>query len=136
VLHGKNLAFTMDLAPPAGGWRKDGRLRIQSSADLRGSSWAARLNGQTLAETTQRSEPYPDPYPTMLGRPYEMRAWTVPVQLVHPGSNQLEFELLQGNDQLEDKAGYEIVFSDLAMPVSADLDTWPSAGEIAPPFRF
>ena len=136
MITGKNLAFTMDLAPPAGGWRKDGRLRIQSSADLRGSSWAARLNGQTLTETTERSEPYPDPYPTLLGRPFEMRAWTVPVQLVHSGSNQIEFELVAGNEQLEDKAGYEIVFSDLAMPVSAELVTWPSSGEVAPPFQF
>ena len=134
VLRGKNLAFTMDLAPPEGNWRKDGRLRLQSSADLRGSSWAARLNGHTLTETTQRSEPYPDPYPPLLGRPYEMRAWTVPVQLVRPGSNQIDFELVAGNEQLEDKAGYEIVFSDLAMPVSAELDTWPSSGELAPFF--
>ena len=132
VLRSKNLAFTMDLAPPAGNWRKDGRLRLQSSADLRGSSWAVRLNGHTLAETTQRSEPYPDLYPPVLGRPYEMRAWTVPVQLVRPGSNQIDFELVAGNEQLEDKAGYEIVFSDLAMPVSRELVTWPSSGEMAP----
>lgn len=130
VLRGKNLALTMDLAQPAGNWRKDGRLRLQSSADLRGSSWAARLNGQTLTETTQRSEPYPNPYPPLLGRPYEMRAWTVPVQLVRPGLNQIEFELLQGNELLEDKEGYEILCSDLAMPVSEELVTWPSSGEL------
>jgi hypothetical protein len=132
VLRGKNLAFAMDLAPPEGNWRKDGRLRMQSSADLRGSRWTARLNDQTLVETTQRSEPYPDPYPPLLGRPYEMRAWTVPAQLVRAGSNQVEFELLQGNEMLQDKSGYEIVFSDLAMPVSAELDTWHSSGELAP----
>jgi hypothetical protein len=68
----------------------------------------------------------------LLGRPYEMRAWTVPAQLVRAGSNQIEFELLQGNEMLQDKSGYEIVFSDLAMPVSAELDTWPSSGELAP----
>ena len=134
VVRGKNLAFAMDLAAPEGNWRKDGRLRMQSSADLRGSRWAARLNGQTLAETAQRSEPYAssDRYPPLLGRPYEMRAWTVPVQLVRPGSNQIEFELLEGNELLEEKSGYEIVFSDLAMPVSEELVTWPSSGEFEP----
>jgi hypothetical protein len=105
---------------------------MQSSADLRGSRWAARLNDHTLVETTQRSEPYPDPYPPLLGHPYEMRAWTVPVQLVPAGSNQVEFELLQGNEMLQHKAGYEIVFSDLAMPVSAELNTSHSSGELAP----
>jgi hypothetical protein len=39
---------------------------------------------------------------------------------------------LQGNELLEDKTGYEIVFSDLAMPVSGELVTWPSSGEMAP----
>lgn len=126
VSRDKNLAFEMDLAPPDGGWRKDGRLRIQSSADLRGSSWAARLNGADLAETVQRSEPYPNPYPPLLGRSYELRAWTVPVALLKPGSNRIEFVLVEGNSQIEDKSGYEIVFTDLAMPVSGDLVTWPA----------
>ncbi len=126
VIGGKDLAFAMDLVPPEGGWRRDGRLRIQSSADLRGSVWAARLNGTILAETVQRSEPYPNPYPPLLGRSYELRAWTVPAQLLRPGSNRIEFSLVEGNSQLEEKSGYEIIFSDLAMPVSGELVTWPA----------
>ena len=74
----------------------------------------------------QRSEPYPNPYPPLLGRSYELRAWTVPAQLLRPGTNRIEFSLVEGNGQLEEKTGYEIIFSDLAMPVSGELVTWPA----------
>ncbi len=148
VRPGQKLALNLDLVPPAGGWHKDGRLRIQSYADLRGSHWAATLNGeaiavtenrseaelerdertgvpaQPVAETQNRAEPYTNPYPPMLGRSYEMRAWLVPARLLRPGLNRVEVTVVQANDSLMDPAGYEIPYLDLAMPTLGDLSPW------------
>jgi hypothetical protein len=124
VTPGKNMSLNLDLSPPEGGWRKDGRMRIQSFSDLRASSWTARLNGEALAETDNRSEPYPNPYPPLLGRPFEIRSWVVPAQLLRAGANEVEIELVQENEALTEKSGYEIPYFDLAMPTSGELCPW------------
>jgi len=148
VLVGKGMTVTFDLVPPTRGWLKDGRIRIQSFADLRGSRWAARLNGQVLAEsenrseaetereangfapsrglvnTANRAEPFPNPYPAMLGRSFELRAWQVPAGLLKPGLNQIEVELVEANESLMDTSGYEVPYCDLAMPVDRELSAW------------
>jgi hypothetical protein len=124
VMPGKNMTLTLDLAGPDGGWRKDGKMRIQSYVDLRGSSWAARLNDQPLAETVNRAEPYPNPYPPMLGRSFELRAWLVPAHLLREGTNKVEIDLIQANEGLMEKSGYEIPYFDLAMPTSGELCPW------------
>jgi len=84
--------FTLDLAPRAG----QGRLRIQGETSLGTSRWQARLNGVELAPTDDVSEPYPNPYPPMLGKPDEMRAWLVPAGLLRDGVNRVEFTLQSG----------------------------------------
>ena len=82
----------------AGGRLAQGRP-AENSIERRppGQPLGGAVNGSALTETVERSEPYPDPYPGLAGRPFEMRAWTIPVSLVQPGSNRLEFELLEGN---------------------------------------
>jgi hypothetical protein len=82
---GKPETFTLDLAPPAGGWKRSGRLRIQGEDSLGESRWSAQLNGKDLAATDDLSEPYPNPYPPMLGKPEELRAWSVPAGLLKDG---------------------------------------------------
>jgi hypothetical protein len=148
VTTGKAMTLTLDLAPPAGGWGKDGRLRIQSYNDLRGSVWSARLNGQDLSEsenrseaetehdangfgparglvnTANRSEPFPNPYPPMLGRSYELRAWLVPANAIKLGANLVEVALVKANESVMEPSGYEIPYCDLAMPVSGELQNW------------
>ena len=37
------LKFSLDMAPPAGGWTQDGHLRIQTVFSLEGSDWEARV---------------------------------------------------------------------------------------------
>jgi hypothetical protein len=108
---GRTETFTLDLAPPAGGWKRAGRLRIQSEDSLGESRWTARLNGEPLAATDDVSEPYPNPYPPMLGKPDEMRAWTVPPTLLRDGPNKLEFTLAGG-------PRLTLAYLDLAMPVA------------------
>ena len=90
VVPGKPAVFTLDLAPPAGGWKKDGRLRIQGAQSLGSAHWRATLNGAELTATANRSEPFPNPYPSLLGQPDELRAWQVPARLLRDGANHVE----------------------------------------------
>lgn len=103
---GKPEKFTLDLAPPADGWKRGARLRLQAAASLVGTRWAAMLNGAALAETPDVSEPFANPSPTLLGQPEELRAWTVPEELLRDGLHELAFTLLAGEPT-------QIVFVDL-----------------------
>jgi hypothetical protein len=103
--------FQLDMAPPVGGWQTDGRLRIKSSEDLGDSRWRAVMNGVELAETDDRSEPYANPYPPLLGTPAQHRAWMVPADLCKDGVNTIEITLQDGGNPVP------IVFLDVAMPV-------------------
>lgn len=88
--------FNFDLAPPSGGWRQGARVRIQADKALGGSEWAATFNGEPLAATDNVSEPFPVHYPSMLGKPEELRAWTLPQFLLRAGKNSLEVTLKAG----------------------------------------
>jgi hypothetical protein len=105
---GKVEAFTLDLAPPSGGWKGEGRLRIQGEESLGESRWAARLNGRDLAATGDVSEPYPNPYPPMLGQPEELRAWRVPAAALKDGPNRIEITMTEGKTA-------RVAFLDLAV---------------------
>ena len=93
---GQTAGFMLDLAPPAGGWQRGGRLRIQAEDALGESQWRATLNGSELAPTEDVSEPYPNPYSPMLGQPGEMRAWNVPAGVLKDGENRLEITMAEG----------------------------------------
>lgn len=105
---GGTTTFDLDLAPPAGGWTSPGRLRLQGRISLGDSRWSASINGKSVSPTDDRSEPYPNPYPPLLGQPEEMRAWTVPASLLRPGMNQISFTLETGTET-------EIVYIDLGI---------------------
>lgn len=106
---GKPLKFTQDLAPAEGGWMKGGRFRIQCDVDLGDSMWTASLNGVALEETADRSEPYENPYPQLLGEPGQHRAWQVPAKLLKDGENQIEVELVEGLEKAQ------LTFVDMAL---------------------
>ena len=105
---GKTISFNMDMAPPAGGWKKGGKLRIQSHISLGDSKWTVRLNGVSLEPNSDVSEPYPNPYPPMLGIPEELRAWSVPADALKDGMNKVDVTMVAGG-----KA--DIVFIDLGI---------------------
>ena len=86
----------------------DARLRIQGRQSLGDSRWRARFNGVDLNATGDVSEPYPNPYPPMLGKPEELRAWIVPVGLLKDGINTIEITLVKGELS-------EIIFLDVAV---------------------
>ncbi len=108
MTHGQSAEFTLDLAPPTGGWKRGGRLRIQGEDSLGESRWTARLNGHELAPTSDVSEPYPNPYPPMLGQPEELRAWSVAAGDLKDGPNRIEFSMTEGKPS-------KLAFLDLAV---------------------
>ncbi len=87
---GQTTAFTLDLAPPAGGWKKDGRLRVQTLEPMSEKHLAVTLNGVALTTVADISEPFPNPYPPMLGAPEALLAWLVPARMLRDGGNRVE----------------------------------------------
>lgn len=85
--------FHLDMEPPKGGWKKGGKLRIQSEYSLAGTEWDLLFNGNKLEPTNDVSEPYENPYPTGLGRPEEYKAWIVPGTILKSGKNRIELIL-------------------------------------------
>lgn len=106
---GKKVVWDMDMAPPAGGWKKDGKLRIQSDQSLNSSQWSAVVNGKKLNAADDVSEPYENPYPQLLGLPEQHRAWVVPHELLVDGNNRIEIEMTSGSTEKY------IVFIDIAI---------------------
>ncbi len=107
---GDSAAVSLDLAPPTGGWQRPGKLRIQSTTDLGDGMWSAVLNGTTLADEPDRSEPFANPYPALLGTAAQHRAWRVPPALLHDGVQRLEIRCLAAAQPAK------LVFVDLALP--------------------
>jgi len=60
-----------------------------------------------LVATDDRSEPFPNSYLSLLGKPKELRAWKVPAMLVSNGANRIELTSDGGHSTL--------VFLDLAI---------------------
>ncbi|MBX3670107.1 MAG: family 10 glycosylhydrolase [Rhodocyclaceae bacterium] len=95
---GGTMKFAFDMAPPAGGWKRGGRLRVQCQSSFEDARFEARLNGTLLAPTDDVSEPYSNPYPAMLGQPDELRAWQLAPRVLIDGSNKLEITMLKGGN--------------------------------------
>ncbi len=93
---GKAAAFNFQLAAPAGGWKTAGRLRVQFEDAPGAGEWQGTLNGEALTATADVSEPYPVAFPSMMGTPETLRAWTVPAALLRDGVNQFELIRAEG----------------------------------------
>jgi hypothetical protein len=104
----KSVAFNMDFTPPAGGWQKEGRLRIQTESPIGPATWTAKLNGTDLLPDADVCEPFPNPSPVLLGTPEEHRAFRVPTAVLKDGPNRLELSMSG------DKTA-SLVFIDLAL---------------------
>ena len=96
------------MAPPAGGWKEEGRLRIQTEKPIGNAIWTAKLNGMELPPNADVTEPYPNPSPVMLGTPEEHRAFRVPIAALKDGPNRLEL-VMTGTKNAT------LVFIDLAL---------------------
>jgi hypothetical protein len=104
----------MDMAPPQGGWKKDGRLRIQALApgDFSENKWQVLINGKSLKPTEDVSEPYGNPYKKqkLKGRegrylegavdPAKLRAWIIPREFLKDGINKITVSKQKNNGQI------------------------------------
>ncbi|MCB1208605.1 MAG: hypothetical protein KDK97_04720 [Verrucomicrobiales bacterium] len=93
----KPAKFSFDLAAPRAGWKQDARVRVQADKNLDDTEWTAVFNGTVIASTPDLSEPFPVAYPSMLGKPEELRAWIIPAKLLHEGKNSLEITQTAGD---------------------------------------
>ena len=105
---GQTASFTLDMAPPKGGWDIDGKLRIQVREPIHNSQWQSRFNGGELTASSNVSEPYPNLYLPGLGHSEELYAWTVPVDRLKDGVNIIDITMVKGNAN-------EVIFLDLAV---------------------
>ncbi len=93
---GQAETLMLDMAPPAQGWKLDGKLRIQSRESLQGCEFEVRLNGRKLTATADVSNPLPDPYSVAQGDPEDYRAWIVPQTAPKNGINTIEIKQTKG----------------------------------------
>jgi hypothetical protein len=118
---GKESLFVIDAAPPTGGWKTHGRLRFQTKIPLGTRQLTVRFNDRELAPTDDVSEPYPTPYVDGLGDSQTLRAWTVPKDMVHDGTNEIRVRLADGEspsaqaESVSPGKPLEIVFVDLSI---------------------
>jgi len=106
---GMTEAVGLDMTPPAHGWLKEGRLRIQADDSLRNSHFTASINGMALKPTEDVSELYPNPYDVALGKPEDYRAWIVSPSVLKDGINDIVIRLTEGGPA-------QIFFLDVTMP--------------------
>ena len=106
---GDKLEIEWDMVPTKGGWTTNGKFRVQFEGKLCESSWKAVVNGVELTESEDRSEPYENPYPQLLGTYEQYKAWTVPTYLLKDGINKFEVEMISGSEPSK------IIFADLSI---------------------
>ncbi len=94
VKPGAGASFTLDLAPPRGGWKNGGRLRVRARDGLGEAAWSAKFNGAPLPVSADRSAPYRTRYAAShLPADELIRAWHVPVAALRAGFNLIEVAL-------------------------------------------
>lgn len=109
----EKLIFPVDLAPPNGGWKTAGRLRFQSDQSFGDRKFLVEINGTPLVPNPDVSEPYPTIYTQMQGKPDELRAWSVPPEILRAGHNEIALSSLHGSPA-------RLIALDLALPGSSD----------------
>ncbi len=105
---GRSVRWTLDLAPPATGWRHEGRVRLQAAGPFRDRELSVALNGVRLLETADVAEPFPTPFAHPANHSH-CRSWVVPVATLQAGNNEVVITLARGSP-------VEFVFVDMSMP--------------------
>lgn len=106
---GSTLEIQFDLSEPKGGWQQGGRLRIQGENNLDDTMWSVKFNDLPLIPSPDKSEPYTDAYPPLLGEPPMIQAWDVPAKCAKHGKNTLSIQLNEAN------ASQQLDYIDLAL---------------------
>lgn len=92
---GLDRTFAIDMAPPAGGWTADGKLRVAGEPTLGTRVSEVYFNGQRLAPAADSGLPYATPQPI---KPEKIRAWTLPKSIVQDGVNRVRIVFSPGGE--------------------------------------
>ena len=85
--------FTFRMAPPDSGWSGNWRLRIMSNANISGTTWQVKLNGNTLSGNGDVSEPYDADYDPEWDNSNWYKAFTAPSNYFISGNNTTTVKL-------------------------------------------
>jgi hypothetical protein len=96
------------MAPPTGGWKEQGKVRVQFAEPYGSRKFELLFNGTKLEPTNDISEPYPNKYPNYLGTSETLLAWKLPAGIIHDGKNDMKLRQSTG-----DKC--KVVFIDIAV---------------------
>ncbi len=107
MMAGQSATFDFELAAPTGGWKGSGRIRIQADKSLANTVWIATFNSESIVPTSDVTEPFPVPYPSMLAKPDELAAWKIPAGLASEGGNRFSI-------MLKSEESLSVQFVDLA----------------------
>jgi hypothetical protein len=95
LVAGRASELRLDLAAPAGGWRREAGLRIELIGPWGTREMEVRLNGRLLIVAEGQPEPFATPF--LPARAAEtMRTWAVPPELLREGTNHIEAKLVAG----------------------------------------
>lgn len=106
---GQTQTVTLDMAPPTNGWQKTGKLRLQSTGDLKDAVLSVTCNGIKLSPNPDVSPVNPEPYNVAVGSPADYRAFILPPPFLKNGVNTFEIKLLKGESA-------DIFFMDITLP--------------------
>lgn len=87
---GDRHSFQKEMCPPAGGWKHDGVLRLESLEIVQELDFEVLFNGVRLPKTVVCEEPYETPYRNLLGTPENWLAFSIPKEIFREGSNTVE----------------------------------------------
>lgn len=100
--------MSLKMIPPTGGWTQDGKLRIMAMQNLDGASFTVKINGTSLMEISDVSEPYENPYLVGQGDPEQFKAWIVSHEILLNGQNTIQ---ITSNNS----TAYDLYYLDIAV---------------------
>ncbi len=83
-------------------------LRVQVDRAWAKRSLTAYVNGRIVLPYADTSEPFPNPYPPLLGTPEQKKAWKIPFGILRDGMNEITLKMIKGDPIL-------ITFLDIAI---------------------
>ena len=106
---GETQRIELDMAPPEGGWRNPGKLRIQGRSSLKDCVFSVSCNGRKLRPDEDVSPIFPPKYKVAIGEPDDYKAFAIPEWLLKDGRNVFEITQKSG-------PASSLFFMDIALP--------------------
>lgn len=91
--------FNLDMALPKLTKKCDpvAILRVQFDRAWVNRDIVAYVNGENISLYSDTSEPFPNPYPPLLGVPEQVKAWKIPYNILRVGMNEITLKIKKGD---------------------------------------